>query len=239
MYMKWAKSPQHQDLATSLLPDGLPLGSTLILLLDPKFSLASKDLIHCQMVSNKLSLLPVWLWLYRPNQEIMLLLCSWEWVCNRRSSPVSRAKVPPQLAHLRTSPLPQAWTPAFLSCQPLCFHHLDTAISPLMSVPLLLHAVFFWLIYLDLWTVTAPKLFMPSPLAYRWYADIVLGKSLTPATYLFPSFCLNLWISYSASQPKLPFVAKKWTGFVSKWHLDLKGRFIQLWKIKMNKQKTL
>lgn len=53
-------SREHQDLATALLLDFLALSSILPLLLDLKFTLASKDLIHCQMVSNKLSLLPIW-----------------------------------------------------------------------------------------------------------------------------------------------------------------------------------
>lgn len=103
MNRKWAKCPEHQDLATALLPDFLALSSTLLLLLDPKFSLAGKDLIHCQMVSNKFSLLPIWVWPYRPN----LKNCSWEWDCNKRLSLVSCAKVPLYIADFRISLVPQ------------------------------------------------------------------------------------------------------------------------------------
>lgn len=45
------------------------------------------------------------------------------------------------IAYPRTSQALQVGTPAFLCCQSLFSHLLETAASPLMSITLLLHAV--------------------------------------------------------------------------------------------------
>lgn len=147
----WLWAPPLARLAGIQLPRPL--------LPDPKLLLASKDSAHCQMVSNKWSLLPIWLWAHRPSQEIRFLLWFWGWV-SKRTCPGLLGQSCSLTACPRAPPTPRAWTLLF-SPWSGSSHLLEPAGSPLTFF-LLLFVCFVLANYLDLWNRPLP-IHLPTP----------------------------------------------------------------------------
>lgn len=119
------------DLATSLLLDFLALSSTLSLLLDQKFSFASKNLIHYQMVATSSHR-------YQSGSSHRGQIENYALLLQQVIAPGLLCQGS-YIAYPRTSQALQVGTPAFLCCQSLSSHLLETAANPLMSITLLLH----------------------------------------------------------------------------------------------------
>jgi len=122
------------DLATSLLLDFLALSSTLSLLLDQTFSFASKNWIHYQMIATSSRC-------YQSGSNHRGQIENYALLLSQVIVPGLLCQCS-YVAYLRTSQAFQVWTPAFLCCQSLSSHLLESAANPLISITLLLKGNF-------------------------------------------------------------------------------------------------